>query len=219
MSDVVGVPVMEQPPMLLSPVAGTWAWDALKADWPDPRHAIWTYLRTRNIAHVNPRRSFQWSTRLDGFWSHGKRLTWRAAGINYHEYLTPSRCLTSHLDAMHTVTVTHSHGLQVALFAAADGLYIPTLVDVAGPVRKDMMDVAIVARKNIGRWIHIYAGDRDRMQWFGEMKDGALGIVREHPLADVNFGVLEADHGEVLRLEKYWPLVAAAVLGQSLALP
>jgi hypothetical protein len=89
--------------------------------------------------------------------------------------------------------------MQVALFAAASGLKIRTLITVAGPVRKDMREVAAKARGNIHRWVHVASDSSDRWQWMGTLFDGKLGIIREHPLADRNVRIKDVGHSQLLR--------------------
>ena len=138
---------------------------------------------------------------------------WLAAGENLYQYGAQPRCEQQRIPPEETVILSHSHGLQPVLVAAAKRLQIHTFVDVAGPVRKDMRAIAEAARPQIQRWVHIHAGHRDRMQWLGELCDGHLGVVREHPLADENVSVPQADHSEVRRRPQYFPVIARAVLG------
>ena len=189
-------------------IPGTRSWDGTKTDWYSPGSLFVSYLASLDIALLDTDHPFVWSTDLGGI-GFGKNdlLVWRAAGVNLYQYLIPPRCSDRRVSPDDTLIITHSHGLQVALYAAAYGLKIHTLIDVAGPVRKDMMDTAEHARHNIRHWVHIHAGPKDRWQWLGELFDGNIGIVRQHPLANVNLEIKDANHGDALRNPKFFPLI------------
>ena len=81
------------------------------------------------------------------------------------------------------------------------------------PVCADMMATAREAKPYIGRWLHLASGKSDRMQWLGELFDGKLGIIREHPLADEQYSLKKAGHAGILTdpalVAKYAPVVAS----------
>lgn len=142
---------------------------------------------------------YTWSSDLGGHWFGDKDLrVWHAAGINLLHYLVPPLCERSKAP-VETNLIAHSHGLQVALYACAEGLLVNTLISVGSPIRHDMLRVAEQARKNIAYWLHIHSDESDRMQWLGELFDGHLGVVRRHPLADWNESVSGMGHSQVLR--------------------
>ena len=209
--------------MQLIAVPGTHAWRGPDGagDWYHPGSPVLAYLASipppGTIALADPAHPFVWSTDLGGAlpFTDTDLAVWLAAGENLYQYGAQPRCEQQRLPPEETVILSHSHGLQPVLVAAAKGLQIHTFVDVAGPVRKDMRAIAEAARPQIRRWVHIHAGHRDRMQWLGELWDGHLGVVREHPLADENVSVPQADHSEVLRLPQYFPVIARAVLGSN----
>jgi hypothetical protein len=102
------------------------------------------------------------------------------------------------------VIISHSHGLQPTLCAAAAGLKIDRFIDVCGPVRSDVMAIAARGRQNIRRWVHLYGGRKDRWQIRGSLFDSLdprtwFRVQRAHPLADVNRGMSEADHDDYLQ--------------------
>jgi hypothetical protein len=180
--------------MTLRPVVAIAGTHAEGAEWWKPGSAWAQHIAAygwRFCGHE----PFEWSCDLDGtFWEGGRRhRDWQAGGTALRYYLG---------GAFHPfrpgVIVAHSHALQVVLYAAASGLKVPALVSVMSPVRKDMADVAARARPNIGYWCHVSTGHRDKWQWLGELFDGRAGVVREHPLADVNERVEGADHSQVL---------------------
>lgn len=199
-------------------VPGTHAWDGEKKDWYSPGSEFYRACTAAGIEELDPANPYVWSSRLGGTDlgrdTAAELAIWRAAGINFYQYYIPPRCKHLRVPPADSFALTHSHGLQPVLFACAMGLQLDLLVDVAGPVREDMMPIARAARRNIRRWIHIHAGKRDRWQWFGTIGDGHLGIVREHKYAHVNHPVPQADHGEVLRDKKYHPLVIDFLLGK-----
>lgn len=189
-------------------VPGTKAWNGEKIDWYSPGSLFVTYLASKGISLLDPDHPFVWSTDIGGIgFGKGDQLVWKAAGVNLYQYLIPPRCQDRRVPPNDTIVLSHSHGLQVVLFAAAHGLKIKTFVDVAGPVRHDMMETARVARRNIRHWVHIHAGPKDYWQWLGELFDGKIGIVRQHELADVNLEIKDANHGDALRNPKFFPLV------------
>lgn len=118
---------------------------------------------------------FVWSTELDGL--RGKNWGWWAAGqalryFAHGEY--PPVVINIHGDqpAQRVNVIAHSHGGQVAIYAAAQGLLIDTLVTVASPVRRDLRRFRKAARVNIRRWIHIYSPN-DPVQLEGCIGDGS----------------------------------------------
>lgn len=153
---------------------------------------------------INQDRPFKWSARLDGFFGR-KHPTWKASGENLYAYLDPPLCPEKKVPASDIRIVTHSHGLQVVLYACAAGLKINTLISVGSPVRRDMRKIAEKARPNIKHWLHLKAGFKDIWQVLGELGDGRLGIYRDHPLADRN-DPMPGGHSDVLHNVDLLPL-------------
>jgi len=185
---------------LFLPIAGTHGWhgETSPSDWYHPQSPFVLFLAAHDLQHLCPERPFVWSTDLDGApFSGSDHTDWKAAGWALYDYLVPAtvHCATVLHDRN---VIAHSHGLQAVLYASANGLTINTLVSVSSPVRKDMMEVARKARPNIGYWLHLHSDNSDRVQWFGEIGDGAFGIVREHPLADRNDAVPSVGHSDIL---------------------
>ena len=198
-------------------VAGTHSWRGKKtSDWHVKDSLFCNYLQSIGVAVVGHKvggRPFVWSTNLGGLnpFSKGDLLVWEAAGHSLYSYIVPPLAPKMRIPPEHTVIVSHSHGLQVVLYAASLGLQIDTLIDVAGPVRGDMMPVAEQARPHIRRWHHVHAGRRDKWQLGGQFLDGVLGFVREHPLAQ-NVAIKDANHGDVLRTMRYFGVVGTRIL-------
>lgn len=185
-------------------VAGTGSWeDDGRIDWYCPGHAFGKFLTEQGVApsydgsgQERPSRPFVWSTGLAGVPFFTSKKTWAAGGAAL-KYFAVSQL---RLGGRQTSLIAHSHGLQVALFACAEqDLKVDVLISVGSPVREDMMPVAERAMRNIGYWLHLYSDGSDRWQWFGELFDGHLGIVRKHPLADQNDSVSKVGHSKLLR--------------------
>lgn len=195
-------------------VPGTHAWDGVKTDWYSPGHPFHEFLKSLpGHELVSPEDPFVWSTRLGGVgFGSSDLVVYRAAGVNLFQYCVPPRCPQMQIPGDDLVIVSHSHGLQPVLYAAAMGLKIDLLVDVSGPVREDMMETAKLAKPNIRRWVHTYGGSKDRWQWLGGLFDGHLGIERKHPLAE-NIQVPGADHGEVLREPRHQAFIKGVLEG------
>lgn len=181
-------------------VPGTWGredrWHRYDSEWA-------TMMRAHGfvpLACDEPPRPFTWTSNLAGL-NFYKRFTgtstntdWRTGGENLFAYLVPPVRPAARVPIEDVNIITHSHGLQCVLHAAALGLRVNSLIDVCGPVRHDMLDVARAARPNIRLWQHLYDTRRDRWQILGGIGDGVFGIVRSHPLADLNVLVENAGH-------------------------
>lgn len=198
------------------PIPGTWAWDGQDTpdEWWKRGSVFHAAMRGEGLRQIGNERPF-WSTALDGVnpidkWlqrGEGLHRVWRFGGDNLAEYLAGLPLTSRRL-------IVHSHGLQVALYAVA--VYkrpIARLVSVGSPVRADMQAIATAARPHIGQWMHLASDHSDTMQWLGELLDGKVGIVREHPLADRNEHVTKAGHSGVLEepalVYQMAPMIAA----------
>jgi hypothetical protein len=196
--------VNERIPVTVVPGTHGWAPKDLKAQWYQ-EGSLWRALMDSEGFDVD---TFIWSTNLDGFWPWRKRATWHAAGLHLRDRIVPPRAPTMRIPPLWTHVITHSHGLQPALIAAANGLYIHTLVDICGPVRADIIqEYGEAARKNIGYWIHLHSDGSDSMQWLGGLGDGFFGVRRPHPLvgsAGCNHHLPDAGHSGVLHDAKWF---------------
>lgn len=197
-------------------IPGTHAWDGEKKDWYSPGEPFHEMIKTiDDFELVSPEDHFVWSTRLGGVgFGRGDLVVYRAAGVNLYHYAVPPRCREQQIPSDDLVVISHSHGLQPVLFAAKMGLKIDLFIDICGPVRKDMLPIAEMAKPNIKRWVHIHAGRRDRWQWLGTLFDGRVGIIRRHPLAHENLPVPETDHGGVTRDPRYHSLIRGILEGR-----
>ncbi len=168
-------------------IGGTWSW----SDFLRPAPVEWyragafvDFLGGELVRIIGERDPFVWASDVN--FGKGKRRDWSAAGRNLHQYLRPP-VLTDDRDRYVPIgqrnLIAHSHGGQVVFYALADGLIINNLITVATPVLKPIIeDVLPFAAPRIrGRWLHLSTDWRDRMQWFGELFDGAFGIQRAFP--------------------------------------
>lgn len=212
-------------------ISGTWGWDA---PWRRRDSPLMAFLASQGFEQYRvDGRLFQWTTDINGarIW---KRLLPKRFRSDHRDWFAGGWQLCSHtfgrLKPSETHLLTHSHGAQVALSACALGLKVATLTDVSGPVRAELLEpdpslllelfgeecfetlsaeekrtpLAVLARRNIGYWQHLHSDRSDRTQWLGEFGDGALGIVRAHPLADRNILVQGAGHSGVLNETKWF---------------
>lgn len=214
--------------MTLTPlivVPGTWEWPASSEPgepvWYQPHSLFSDYLASQGWAIArDDARPFVWSTRATGFqfWDRllGRQTQmqadWAAAAENLYAWVVPPRAPERRLPPEQTTILTHSHGLQVALLAAARGLKIQTLIDICGPVRKDIrayLDPTV--RANIGYWWHLHADRSDWWQVLGGIGDGSFGVQRSHPDADLNQRLPQAGHSRLLRDRAWMPLLDSAL--------
>lgn len=183
-------------------VAGTGSWDDDgRVDWYAPGHPFQRFLEDHGVYPAfQGGKPFVWSTDLGGVpWS-GKR-DWSAGGAALAYFVMADR----RLSAANTALIVHSHGLQVAAFAAAEhDLKAATLMSFGSPLRADMQARYEALRRNVGTWLHVHSDGSDRWQWLGELFDGHFGVVRETKLADRNDFVPEVGHSELLRDPKQY---------------
>ena len=184
-----GAPVTIAPrPYVVVP--GTWAYadlDNPRAWWQ--RGSAWSAFLAAagGLYAMRPLDPFLWSTDLEGFpWP------WRRRALDRNEWDAGGRSLRYYLEAVapaDRTVITHSHGAQVAAYAAAGGLSIARLITVAAPVRGDVDPVWRAARPNIGDWLNIYL-EGDAIQIGGAFGDRVIRWARamKYP-GVVNHGV------------------------------
>jgi pimeloyl-ACP methyl ester carboxylesterase len=188
-------------------VAGTW--DDQPAWIEDPAGPFQVMLAGEGFEIARSTKTglpFRWSTKLSGL-PFVNRGEWQRAGDELfaflHEFPYEDRNI-----------IAHSHGGQVALFAAASdpAMQIRTLTTVGTPVRKDVP--ALDARKHIDYWQHISDLERD---WtatmrrtiarsMGQVGDGDLSFERRFLIPGViNIQLADISHSKVLRDPAYIP--------------
>lgn len=182
-------------------VAGTGSWkDDGRVDWYCPGHPFGRFLQEQGVTPTwDGSRPFVWSTDLGGVPWTGKS-DWAAGGaaLAYFVMAFQKRA------ANRTAVIAHSHGLQVAAYAAAEhGLKIQTLITVGSPIRNDLKAQYQALRANTAYWLHIHSDGSDRWQWRGELFDTLnpfrWRVRRDAPLADKNDFVPKVGHSDLLR--------------------
>lgn len=203
--------------MFYLPVQGTEGW---QVDDPDPRHPrnwwragslLVDELAGCGIQLLDPEDPFVWSTNLDGVhfwerwpWFHSRKdkRDWLAGGKALRWYVLGHRPMANPHAPL--VLITHSHGVQIAHYAAAEGLRIDYLLDIAGPVRADVLTETAAGLTNIGHWMHVTDGEFDLVQTLGWIGDGHVGPVALPASVEV-VRLPEIDHSELLSNPKYVP--------------
>ena len=160
--------------------------------WWKPESDFSRMLLSHGIRVADNSDPYAWCTRLEGLF--GNNVVWDTSGKALRWY---ARSKVRHYPLS---VVAHSHGGQVAAYAAAQGLQIERLVTVATPVRGDMDEVYSKAAQNIGRWVHLHSNN-DIWQVLGGLMDGKWGIHREVPYADENIMVPDIQHSDFLHPE------------------
>lgn len=174
----------------LIPIAGTWGW---RDRWWQQDAALMARLGAQIVTVAG--RPYRWSTDLIGwkFWRKERLSDWEAG----------ADALAYFCDAVPYADrniIAHSHGGQVALFAAASGLDIRRLLTVSTPVRDDVP--IATARPRIAQWWHICSADDDRFQRWGMFGDGRISTTRvfadRGAAADINIRVPGLGHTRLL---------------------
>src|SRR3990167_6418911 len=149
-------------------VSGTWGLNGGR--WWAPESPFWREAKKQGVQlHPAP---FVWSTAIDGIL--GKNSEWTDAAGALLAF-----CAYHKLDLVNIIS--HSHGFSPCVYAATMGLKIKTLVAVAPPVRREVVELLPLGRKSVGRLVEIRGGRRDLMQLLGALFDGRLGFYRDLP--------------------------------------
>lgn len=154
-------------------VLGTWGWPADPTDeWWYPDSAFARFLSQRECVPAHPGEPFVWSGDVDGVPMLGGGRDWDAAAhaLKYYLQLTPYEDRN---------VIAHSHGGQVALLCAQQGVQIRSLILVGTPVRRDIeQDVAPLAIPHLGVCRQIIDAKADKMGWFGALFDRRVSVRR-----------------------------------------
>jgi pimeloyl-ACP methyl ester carboxylesterase len=183
----------------LVPIHGTWS-----NEWIKPGSEWRIHMGRQGCAF--PGRSFEWSgdvaglPRLFSWWATDKHSDWRAGGSALSDYLRAVRHGDRHgLPYEARNIIAHSHGGQVALFAAAKyDTWIRRLITVGTPCREDLAGIVELARPNIGYWLHVCSADGDLMARLGQLFDGRVRRGRTQPRADMNVELPKVGHTKLL---------------------
>lgn len=179
----------------------------LSNPWWRPGEPFWRAAAGVGLTPIAAEDPYHWTGRLAGFlgptpddpenhYDDAGLLDWSTAGRALQWYwqakvppgadgVRPAVCV-----------IAHSHGAQVALFAAGYGMQIDVLVTLGAPVRRDMLRMRRRARLAIRHWVHV-AGDRDNTQIAGTVGDGGREVSRAMPEADENWIEPGADHADL----------------------
>ena len=211
-------------------IAGTHDWDDSDADrWWKAGSAFHAAAVSADLEFLLQYDPFIWSTELDGlarmqraaqFWKWFKKQKppvhrdWVSGGrgvrLVYENAVTVDveKLLSAMPTRMRLIypkvrIIAHSHGGQVALYAAAQGLHIDRLITVGTPVRADMQKCLELARPNIDKWLAIKDADTDKMAFGGQFGDGALNFGRRKWDTEYGPDIISAHgnigHSKVLR--------------------
>lgn len=205
-------------------VAGTGSWkDKNDADWYCPGHPFGKFLEGAGVGATYDRdKPFIWSTDLGGMpWTGDKDWAAGGAALNYFvRYATKTfGAVTTNMPvrACETALIVHSHGLQVAAFAAHEhDLKVDVLVSFGSPIRNDLAPRYAALRKNTRFWLHFYSDKTDKWQKLGELFDGGWKrwlpggdsrFVGACPYADRNEFVPRVGHSELLRDPQHYHIL------------
>lgn len=189
-------------------VAGTWGLDD---SWWRAGSPLRVALEAKGLPVVTP--DYKWTGEVGGTdiprilyppdpeepWHDRKLTPWVIAG----------RALLAHCRAyapgpVHLIT--HSHGLQVGIFACAFGLHVETFLSISGPIRADMAAPRAAARSNIRSWIQTFDPDPagDPIIRAGELGAGGRPHALELPEGDLSLPMPGHGHSGLLTAMTAW---------------
>lgn len=108
-------------------------------------------------------------------------LLWLDAGEKLVEF-----CRARGLERPHVLS--HSHGRQVTIYALAKGQAFDTIVDISGPVRRDLERARRIGLSNVHRWVHYYDPVNDLTIREGQLFDGKVsgGLTDSHARENID---------------------------------
>lgn len=152
---------------------------------------------------------FRWSGEVGYLLWLVNRLDWDAG----------ADALCYYLQGLSLPIISHSHGAQLVVRAAARGLTVPVWIDISGPIRGDSLTVYDQARPNLGR--HLYVHDESRWgDWTrlaGQLFDGRFGLPVKHPKADADLPLKGVGHSGVLNDPECFSYWAERILPAAVA--
>lgn len=153
-------------------VHGTWG---LERGWWRAESLVGQAAVRAGCVLADPADPFLWSGQL-GVRHHGP---WESAAHALIWY-----CAAKGLERPNLLT--HSHGIQVAAYAASWGQRFGLVIDVSGPPRYDLEEVYLSAKRSIAHWTHVW-NDGDPVILEGQVGAGRPeGYVRTMAAADAN---------------------------------
>ena len=183
-------------------------------DWG---RGIWYYCDSPFAAYMKAQ-GFDCARRKGPFWSGSlagipfmKTRTWQSGASVLKEWME------EHLPVEERRIISVSHGGQVAMMAAADGLQLHSLVTITMPQRADLEETYRAALPNIGTYTNVYSDSwwRDRFQILGTLADGQFLFTRQMKLSGVeivNIGIKGVGHTDLVRTNKMALLKSSGVL-------
>ena len=195
-------------PLILIP--GTWAYQG--SAWNLRGAPLVEHLLEQGLEPLSPDgEPFDWTENAGGLWAQavftGSAFRdWEAAGESLRWYAHAKYPPARDGRLIPVSLLTHSHGLQVAAFAATQGLVLDTVMSLAGPVRRDLMSQYRALRnQTLHRWIDVWAHEP---LWAGGLPWQKLGSRfnrRDNPAAfPFHVDVGDLSHRGVLEVENPW---------------
>lgn len=192
------VPLLAHSPTKVVLVPGTWG-----GAWCQPGAPFFEFLKTRGFSPVY----FQgWSCDVDGLPTLGKIREGRSHA-NWMSGGWALRYLLEDLPLEDRNVIAHSHGGQIALYAAGQAdLELNRVITVCTPVRGDLRDLAARARTRIQAHRQIYAAGWDFWMRAGEFIDGHFGWQRDMAFAHENQAFKGIGHSGLLNDPRFFEL-------------
>lgn len=182
-------------------VHGTWG----RADiWHRPDSPLWAALVERGYQPIE----FLWSGYLGGYphpiicppstdHMQSTLAMWASEGEKLLYF-----CRLLGLEQPRAIT--HSHGLQVLILAAAAGQLFDRVLSLSGPVREDMKAHRQKARPQIQHLTQVVDREGDLTIREGQSFDGHFGWVLDLPEADMQIDAPEQGHSGLTLDIKAW---------------
>lgn len=173
--------------------------------WAHPDSPFCAMLHAQGFS---PLRFQGWTGNIGGLpnpFARGNHNDWIAGGHALAYFLTG-------LPYVDRNVIAHSHGVAVALYAAAvTGVRIRRVISVCSPVRADLQAVATAAAPRIGYWRYVASVGFDVKQWAGELLDGHLSFRRTHKWTQAHDALFvpKIGHSKLLNDPAYFDLWAA----------
>jgi hypothetical protein len=179
------------------PIAGTWGQDdGWVIDNADPFTCELARYGLEPLRRIDGTPLFNWPAKLSGL-PFLRRKYWQQWGLTLGHTLIRLPYIDRNL-------IAHSHGGQLAIIAAANGVKIRTLTTIATPRRKDVP--AEIAVNNIGYWQHVFdpkkdwtatVGHRIR-RTLGQLGDGDVSLERRFLIPGIqNIGIPKVSHSNL----------------------
>lgn len=178
--------------MYYIPIAGTGGY---LDEWFTDDSVFTNTLRARNFIPIRggDSRPFRWDGVINGLGDHQE--AWKAGADSLFYFIRDLPYANMNL-------IAHSHGGQLALTLASQGVKIRSLITVGTPYRYDVP--VDRAEKFIEYHQHIYDVKFDIIQWLGSLGDGKISNERRFLFPNViNYGLQNIKHSRILREEKY----------------